>query len=253
MRLGRKVTSEGQALEGWRIASELAARLGSEWNLETVEDVQDEIARVAPAFAGVDASLLRRARDGVVLPIIDNLDELTFGPDRPAGGQSWEPIRASSPASLAADGDTPPADAPSVGAECAAQDFPSPPIALHAWSGDAPAPSAAPTDAYALRLVAARTLYGNDRVVTASPSLANLAGGDARLMVNRRDRERIGVEDGTRVRVISPRATLDLPMHTDPNTPEGVGFLAINRAGPGAPELIDVSASVTDVRVETIT
>ena len=237
MRLGRKVTSEGQALEGWRIAAELAARLGSEWNLETVEEVQDEIARVAPAFIGVDASLLRRARDGVVLPVADHLDELTFGPDRPAAGQSWEPIRS------AAEDD----------GEGAPSTPPQPAVALHTWSGDAPAPSAAPIDAYALRLVVARTLYGNDRMVTASPSLAKFAGGDARLLVNRRDRERIGVEDGTRVRVISPKASLDLPVHTDPSTPEGVGFLAINRAGPGASELIDVSATVTDVRVETIT
>jgi anaerobic selenocysteine-containing dehydrogenase len=173
----------------------------------------------------------------VVLPLADNLDELTFGPDRPAAGQSWEPIRSSAED----DGDGAPSTPPQ------------PPVALHTWSGEAPAPSAAPTDAYALRLVVARTLYGNDRMVTASPSLANLAGGNAKLLVNRRDRERIGVDDGTRVRVISPRATLDLPMHTDPSTPEGVGFVAINRAGPGAPELIDVSANVTDVRVETIT
>ncbi len=238
LRLGRKVTAEGQALEGWRIAAELAARLGSEWDLETVEQVQDEIARVAPAFVGVDASLVRRARDGVVLPVADNLAELTFGPDRPAAGVSWEPIRAG--AEGGDDGEGAPVAPPQPG------------VALHVWAGDAPSPPAAPTDSYALRLVVARTLYGNDRVVTASPSLANLSGGEALLLVNRRDRERIGVEDGTRVRVISPRASLDLPLHTDASTPEGVGFLAVNRAGPGAPELIDIAAHVTDVRVETI-
>ena len=64
----------------WRIAAELALRLGEDFDLETVEEVQDEIAAVAPAFAGVDAALLRRARDGAVLPIADHRDELVLGP-----------------------------------------------------------------------------------------------------------------------------------------------------------------------------
>jgi hypothetical protein len=60
------------------------------------------------------------------------------------------------------------------------------------------------------------------------------------------------VEDGTTVRVISPHASLDLPLHTDASTPEGVGFLAVNRDGSGAAELIDLTVPVTDVRVETL-
>jgi hypothetical protein len=31
-----------------------------------------------------------------------------------------------------------------------------------------------------------------------------------------------------------------------------VAFLAINRAGPGAADLVDVTATVTDLRVETL-
>ncbi|MBM3671558.1 MAG: NADH-quinone oxidoreductase subunit NuoG [Actinobacteria bacterium] len=234
--LRRKITPEGRTMEGWRIAAELAARLGSDWDLETVEEVQDEIAQAAPAFAGVDAALLRRARDGVVLPLADHLDEVTFVPATPGAGVSWEPLR-------------PAADEVGNG-EVAAP--PAPAVALHTWSMEAPAPAAAPRDSYALRVIAARTLYGNDRVTSESPSLARLATSDARLLVSARDRDRIGVEDGTVVRVTSPRASVELPIHVDRSTPEGFAFLATNRDGAGASDLIDLDAPVTDVRVETL-
>ena len=45
-------------LRSWR------ARFGAEFGFETFEDVQDEIARVAARARGVDAELVRRARDG---------------------------------------------------------------------------------------------------------------------------------------------------------------------------------------------
>ncbi len=128
---------------------------------------------------------------------------------------------------------------------------PEPPVALHTWSGSAETPAAVPVDAYSLRLVVGRTLYGSETIVAASPVLARLAP-DGALLVSPRDRDRIGVADGDRVRVTSPRGTLELPVQGDPATPLGVAFLAINRAGPGAADLVDVSAPVTDLRVETI-
>ena len=81
-------------MDDWRIAAELATRFGVDFGFDTVDDVQDEIARVAPAFAGVDAELMRRARDGAVLPIVEHPDELvlhaTLGVST---GVSWEPIK----------------------------------------------------------------------------------------------------------------------------------------------------------------
>ena len=100
--------------------------------------------------------------------------------------------------------------------------------------------------------MAARTLYGSDRVVTASPSLAPLAPADVLLLISRRDQEGIGVNDGDHVRVTSSRGTLELPVETDDATPAGVAFLAFNRAGSGAADLVDAAAPVTDLRVETI-
>jgi NADH-quinone oxidoreductase subunit G len=239
LRLGRKVSPEGHAMEGWRIAGELATRLGTEFDLETIDEVQDEIARVAPAFAGVDAALIRRARDGVVLPLADRIDEVTFTPAPTSAGVSWEPLRPHAEQEESENGDG--AIAPS-----------GPPVTLHTWSGDAPEPPPAPADAYSLRLVAGRTLYGTDRITSMSPSLARLAEADALLIVNARDRDRLGVADGDRVRVSSPRNTIEMPVHADPATPVGVAFIATNRTGAGAGELLDVTEHVTDLRVETL-
>ena len=236
VRLGRKVTPEGTTMEPWRIAAEIAARLGTEFDLETVDEVQDEIARVAPAFAGVDAALVRQVRDGALLPLVEHADALTFGAGPTGAGVSWEPIPTSA--------EEPEAE-PVAG-------VPAPTLPLHVWSGDATPPPAAPTDAYSLRLVAARTLYGSDRVVAASPSLARLAESDAHLLVHPRDRDALGVVDGARVRVTAAHGTVELSIQADPRTPQGTAFVPSNRTGPGAGELIDADAAVTDLRIETV-
>jgi NADH-quinone oxidoreductase subunit G len=237
VRLSAAASAEGAAMEPWRIAAELALRLGHDFDLESVDEVQDEIARAAPAFAGVDAALLRRARDGVVLPLADHLDEVEFGAGLPGAGVSWEPI----PPHPDAPDDTP---APAVA--------PAPPVALHAWWGEAEPPPAAPTDAYSLRLVAAPTLFGSDRIVVASPSLAKVADENVRLLVNARDLDALGVSDGERVRATSSRGSIEVAIRADAATPRGTAFLASNRAGPGAADLIDLDASVTDLRLETL-
>ena len=98
-RVGRKVAPEGTAMDDWRIAVELAFRLGTDFDLATVDEVTDEIARVAPAHLGATAALLRRARDGVVLPLREHLDEIVLrtreltimADDGP--GTSWDPIK----------------------------------------------------------------------------------------------------------------------------------------------------------------
>jgi predicted molibdopterin-dependent oxidoreductase YjgC len=256
-RVARKVTPGGTAMEGWRIAGELAARFGVDFDLETAAEVQDEIARVAPAFAGVDAQLLRIARDGVVLPLADHVDELEFGPSPLGAGVSWEPIPSGSDAAAEAEGERgeegEEREEGDDGSEPAgAPEPPQPSLALHVWHGDAPPAAVVPVDGYALRLVAARTLYGSDRAVLESPALATFAPTEPVLLVHRVDRDRIGVADGDRVRVTSARGTVELPLTADRATQQGTAFLAVNRAGPGASELIDPNEPVTDLRVETL-
>jgi NADH-quinone oxidoreductase subunit G len=278
-RVAQQISPEGTVMSDWRVAAELAMRFGTDFDLETVAEVEDEIARLAPAFTGVDARLLRRARDGVVLPLGDHHGKLVLdAAARPITDVSWEPIRPGTIASEEAatshvgtgvveatgtgstttvkpgltevegpEGSREEADA--IGA--AARDAMAAGPSLHEWdqrTGRAPAEA---RDAYALRLVSGRKLYDAGRVSAASPSLAPLAPG-AMLLVHASDRDRIGIADGNEVQATSRRGTVTLPMRAAPGIPRGVAFLAFNQPGPGAGDLIDSTAAVTDIRVETV-
>ena len=217
-RLARLVTPEGTTMDDWRIAAELASRFGADFGLETVEEVQDEIARVAPAHAGVDAELLRRARDGAVAPD-RRAPRRARVRSRVMGvttGRSWEPIRPDrrrearrrrhrrgrartgrrTIGSDGADRRVGSSDHRRRRQRCGAP-------AVYVWDRHGAGTGAVPPDAYSLRLVAARTLYDAGRIVSSSPSLAALAPGAA-LVVHPSDLDRIGVAaEGDDVRVTS--------------------------------------------------
>ncbi len=275
-RLARVITPEGTTMADWRIAAELASRLGTDFGFETVEDVQDEIARCSPAHAGLDSELIRRARDGAVLPIAHHPDEIVL--HHALGvtmARSWEPILpgiaaddthlssirggtvAASGAGSATtikpglvDEERDAAGAPD--AVAAATDALASAPALYEWDRQAPAPAVTPLDAYSLRLVAARTLYDAGSTAASSPPLATLAA-EVALVVHPSDLNRIGVvTDGDDVRVTSARGTVIVPLLSDAATAPGTAFMAIAHDGPGPGDLIDVSAPVTELRVETI-
>jgi NADH-quinone oxidoreductase subunit G len=69
--LNQKVTPPGTARSDWMIAAELARSLGADLGLESVEDIQADIARVAPSHAGLSPAVLAgpAATDGVVVPL----------------------------------------------------------------------------------------------------------------------------------------------------------------------------------------
>ncbi len=266
MRQARLITPEGTTMADWRIAQELAARFDAEFGFETVEDVQDEIARVAPAHAGVDAEMIQRARDGAVLPIAGFPDEIVLhdvegyesnAPFGQGGGVSWEPIRPGTIEAAATEAVASGNAASDVDGEATADDEPVAEVtpdlpALHVWDRAASTPATMPPDAYSLRLVAARTLYDAGRIVSSSPSLAAMAVGVA-LVVHPSDLERIGVSaEGDDVRVTSSRGTVTLPVLADAATAPGTAFMAFAQKGAVGPnDLVDITASVTELRVET--
>jgi NADH-quinone oxidoreductase subunit G len=277
MRQARLITPEGTTMEDWRIAQELASRFGVDFGLDTVEDVQDEIARIAPAHAGVDAEFIRRARDGAVLPVADFPDEIVFQDVLGlTTGRTWEPIKpgvaadeshlsaigtgavaASGTGSDAikpglATGDAPEDDeAAEAAVETATEELEARP-ALHEWDRTFSAPAPVPPDAYSLRLVAARTLYDAGRIVSSSPSLAALSAGVA-LVVHPSDLGRIGVRaEGDDVLVTSSRATVRIPVLADSATAPGTAFMAFAQRGNVGPnDVVDIAAAVTELRVET--
>ena len=263
-RVARKVSPDGTAMPDWRIAVELAYRLHEDFDLATAEEVQDEIARVAPAFAGVTSSVLRRARDGAVLPIAEHPDELVLGRlSIPLTDMSWQPIVPGQ-----VDGDDPTAvdaieseaAAETVGEESsddiepetsAAPVGPGPVApALHRWTGAVPTPDRPGRDAYALRLVSTRTLYDGGVLVAKTPAFGPLVR-TAELRINHTDRDRIGVADGDTVRVTSATGQMDLAVRADNTIEPGTAVLPFNLPGHESAQLIDASAAFTDLRVES--
>jgi NADH-quinone oxidoreductase subunit G len=240
-RVGRKVAPEGTAMDDWRIALELALRLDDDIDLATVDEVTDALAAEAPAFAGVDADLLRRARDGAVLPLTEHAKELVLRTrdltimSDDGSGTSWDPIKvegeaAEGPAEVAKPGDAP---------------------AVYVWKPEATNPEAPGRDAYALRLVTGRTLYERGRVVTEAPALQRIERSHA-LRVHPSDAARIGVARGGRVKATSARGSQTLTVEPDPSMPPGVCRLDFTADGAGPALLIDASATVTDLRIESV-
>nr|MBA3303804.1 hypothetical protein [Acidimicrobiia bacterium] len=88
-------------------------------------------------------------------------------------------------------------------------------------------------------------------LVQRSPSLAALA---APLPVRLHPSElaRLGVEAGSEVRVSSRRGSVVLETVGDVGVPQGTAAITFNQPGPGAADLIDADATVTDVRIETL-
>ncbi|HEX2738407.1 MAG TPA: NADH-quinone oxidoreductase subunit NuoG [Acidimicrobiia bacterium] len=253
-RLGRKVAPQGTSMADWRIAAELALRFDADFDLVSIAEVQDEIARVAPAYAGVDAAVIASARDGVVVPWSPDRGALVTGPAEPGSGHSWDPIPPGRDATvLPDDRETDPGESGDVVAPVdAAPEVVGALPPVYEWVPAAAAASNVPArDAHALRLVAGRTLYDAGRSCVESSSIAHLAS-PAVLRVNRSDLDRIGVVDGGHVKVTSSRGTQTLTVEVDDVTAAGTAFLAVTQQSPGAQDLVDAGLLVTDLRVETI-
>jgi NADH-quinone oxidoreductase subunit G len=275
-RLGRKVAPEGTAMDDWRIASELALRLGHDRDLATVDEVADEMANVSPAHLGATAALLRRARDGVVLPLRDHLDEVVVRTGElsilaeDGSSASWDPIKVEGvapdptnvveasgagaepiPPKVAEPGEGPEHVAAVVNEalDTAATADAAP--ALHQWDGDATSEDTPARDAYALRLVVGHTLYDGGRIVAETPVLQRVRQS-SRVRVSPHDATQLGVEGGGEVRITSARGTQVVTVEPDAGVPPGVAHYDFTADGAGVAELIDVTLPVTDLRVESV-
>jgi len=120
---------------------------------------------------------------------------------------------------------------------------------LLSWT-DRPSVDPPHRDAYSLRLVAVRKLYDHGVAVQQSPALAGLAA-EWPLRISPYDFERLGVAEGTSVRVSSAKASATLPVVADAGVPRGLASLVLDQASGLVGQLVDVAEPVTDIRVET--
>ncbi len=239
-RVNQKVSPDGLAMDDWRIASELAFRLGHDFDLETVDEVTNELVSVAPALAGGSAQLFRSARDGVRIPVAQHHAEVQLrkglgltldGPD----GVSWEPIKVEAEITVE-----------SVPENGNTQDA----FALLRWDGGSVRVDLPGRDAYALRLIGSVSLYDHGSAVSESPSLVGLRTVP-KLLVAAADLQRLGVPNGTEVHVASANGAFNIVVQAIKGLQPGVAQLAAG-SGNAANALIDAAAVVNDVRVETI-
>jgi len=104
---------------------------------------------------------------------------------------------------------------------------------------------------YDLRLVVSRRMYDKGASTAHSPSLVGLAQRNV-LRVNSADLARIGVASGVSVRATSAKASVSVTVEADDSVGRGVAHLTFNAPGINAGDLIDVNASVNDIKVETL-
>ena len=108
-----------------------------------------------------------------------------------------------------------------------------------------------PRHSYSLRLVVGRKLYDEGTAVHHSPAMTNLPVGGA-LRLNRYDFDRLGVAEGDLVRVIAPALTIEAPVVVDPAVPRGSAGAWFNQDGLCAADLIDITAPLTVLQVESL-
>jgi predicted molibdopterin-dependent oxidoreductase YjgC len=253
-RLGPKLTAPGFAWPDWMIAAELATALGAEPGPGNVTELADELARTAPAYAGLSQEVLDSdaAHDGVLVPIAEGAPRrVDVEPIDPVALPGIESVERQGAPPRVGTGARNPALPPS-GASGSA-----PPLLSGTQTGGIEPVSIPMPDAYALRLVAGRRLYDAGSSVTGSPSLTPLVPALV-ARANPYDLDRLGAETGDPVKVRSARGELTLAAHADTGIPRGVVSIDFNvPGGESAPgnavaTLIDSRRPVTDVRLESV-
>jgi NADH-quinone oxidoreductase subunit G len=253
-RLGPKLTAPGFAWPDWMIAAELGAALGADPGPGNVTELADELARTAPAYAGLSQEVLDSdaAHDGVLVPIAKGAPRrVDVEPIDPVALPGIESVERQGAPPRVGTGARNPA-LPSSGASGSA-----PPLLSAAETGGIEPVSIPMPDAYALRLVAGRRLYDAGSSVTGSPSLTPLVPALV-ARANPYDLDRLGAETGDPVKVRSVRGELTLAAHADTGIPRGVLAIDFNvpggesASGNAVATLIDSRRPVTDVRLESV-
>jgi NADH-quinone oxidoreductase subunit G len=252
-RLGQKITAPGFAWPDWMIAAELAAALGADLGVASVNDLADEIAMVAPAYAGLTQEVLHSdaAHDGILVPITEGVDAHDVAPIDPVALPGVESVeRQGAPPRIGTGG--------SMSALARPEQLGSPPPLLTTAGSGGTEPLHVPkADNYTFRLVAGRRLYDAGSSVTGSPSLTPLVP-ELTVRANPYDLDRLGAVTGDRVKVRSARGELTLAAESDEGVPRGVVAIDFNvPGGESAPgnavaTLIDSRLVVTDVRLESV-
>ncbi|HEY5274152.1 MAG TPA: NADH-quinone oxidoreductase subunit NuoG [Acidimicrobiales bacterium] len=247
-RLAAKVATPGVVWAPWIVATEIGARLGAPLGAATLESLTDEISRVAPAYAGVDAALLGDAdrRDGVVVPFDKSLVASLPRPIDPIATPGITSVFEQGAPIRVGTGEP-------VGGQSQEFEVPNatPATALVMSSAVVVAPR---LDAYSQRLVLGRSLYDEGTLVETSPSMQGLASSPT-LRVHPSELAKLGVTSGDKVRVRSASGSVEIATTADESIDRHVVASRFTQDVAGECDLaalIEASLLATDVRLETI-
>ena len=203
-RVRAAVPPPGQARHDIDILADLARRLGVAWGNPTSEELWDEMRSLSPMHTGM----------------------------------SWERLEASG----------------GIQWPCPSDDHPGSPF-LHGWlwaddlEGREPAPFSIThhegpkeqlTDEFPLRLTTGRALDSYNTGVQSGGYESPIRYGDA-IDVNPADAATLGVADGERVLVVSPRGSVEMDVRIQPDIPAGLTFTTFH-----FPELVDANVLTND-------
>lgn len=203
-RVRAAVTPPGEARDDIQILYDIAARMGTDWGEADPEQLWDELRSLSPLHVGMSWERLEAE-----------------------GGLQWP---------------------------CPSLDHPGSPF-LHGWlweddlAGRDPAPFSVVahqgpkeelTERFPLRLTTGRALDSYNTGVQSGGFDSPIRYGDA-LDMNPADASALGVADGERVLVSSPRGSVEMPVRYQPDIPSGLTFTTFH-----FPELVDANVLTSD-------
>ena len=106
-------------------------------------------------------------------------------------------------------------------------------------------------NAYNYRLIVSRTMYDTAQSTVASPSLVGIIN-DSAIYVHPLDLARIGVVEGTNVRVGAEGTNVVIAIRAHNGVHRGTAWLPFNHTGVDVRPLLNIAGDVVDVRIEPI-
>ncbi len=203
-RLRAAVPPPGEARHDHEIVGALARGMGYDWGEPTPQELWDELRSLSPLHLGMTYERLE-AEGGLQWPCPSE--------DHPGSpflhGWLWEDDLGGRPRS---------------------------PFSVTEFEG----PKEQLSDEFPLRLTTGRSLDSYNTGVQSGSLDTPIRYGDA-LDVNPDDARRLGLVDGERVRVSSPRGTVEMDVRVQPDLPVGLTFTTFH-----FPELVDINALTND-------
>lgn len=203
-RVRAAVKAPGEARDDIRIIGDLAQAMGANWEHQTPQELWDELRSLSPLHKGMSWDRLEAE-----------------------GGLQWP---------------------------CPDEDHPGSPF-LHGWlweddlGGREPAPfspveHAGPreelTDEFPIRLTTGRALDSYNTGVQSGGFASPIRYGDG-LDLHPETAAGLGLADGERARVTSPRGSVEMTIRVQPDIPEGLAFTTFH-----FPELVDINQLTND-------